>query len=152
MGIVSDASGFTVSNASAADSSVLVTLMAKAMDDDERRVRERLLALTSSEVRELPLQVPLEGDPAAYAHLWQDDIEVREHRRGAWVATRSGAVVLPIRAGSSFALRHDRHALRLGVVVAAVAAAGSGLGRDVPLAPVDGGPSAAIGQTPASGA
>ena len=145
--VFADASGFTVTNSSRTDASILVALMAKATHAEEAGARERLGMLTSCEGQASPLRVPLEGDAHAYARLWQDDVEVQEHARGGWTATRSGIVVLPVPAGSSFALAHDPGALRLGVVVAAVAAAGVGL-VDVPLVSIERGATASIGERP----
>ncbi|WP_426326213.1 hypothetical protein [Microbacterium sp. E-13] len=146
VGIDSDTAGFTVTNTSASDLSVLITLMARARGADAATARERLVAVTSPESHDDVLRVADVADETAYARLWHDDVEVHAHRRGGFTATRSGALVVPLPAGATFRLGHDPAALRDGVVVAAVAAAGDGL--DGPLVPVDRGPAASIGEKP----
>jgi hypothetical protein len=146
VGIVSDADGFTVTNASQGPLSVLITLMARARGTDGASARERLSAVTSAESCSDVLRVTEIADDSVYERLWLDDVEVHEHVRGGSTATRSGAVVVPLPARARFRLAHDPAALRGGVVVAAVAAIGDGL--DGPLMPVDRGAAASIGEKP----
>lgn len=141
----SDAGGFTVRNVSDSDHSVLITLMARARGADEASARARLLVLTSSRSAAAVLRVAA-ADDAAYACLWLGDIEAHERAAGDVSAARSGAVVLPLRAGASYRLAHEPAALQQGVVVAAIAALGVGI--DGALIPVERGPSASIGERP----
>lgn len=143
-----DDAGFTLTNSSASDLCVLVTLMARASGVDAAAARERLLTVTASGSRNDPLRVADAGDDSAYARLWQNDVETHERAGGTWTATRSGAVVVPLPAGARFRLAQDAAALRLGVVVAAVAAVGTGA--DGALRAVDRGPAASIGERPDS--
>ena len=142
----SDAGGFTVRNVSDSDHSVLITLMARARGADEASARARLLVLTSARSAAAVLRVEAGADDAAYADIWLGDIEAHERAGGDVSATRSGAVVLPLRAGASYRLAHEPAALEQGVVVAAVAALGVGI--DGALIPVERGPSASIGERP----
>lgn len=146
--ILADPSGFTVTNTSSTDLTVLVTLMAKAAGTDAESARDRLFELTSPSGRTDPLRVALDGAADAYTRLWQYDVVAREHPRDGWVATRSGAVLLPIRAGESVALVQNAEALRAGVVVADIAAVASGVDAEAPLVGIDRGASASIGEAP----
>lgn len=139
-----DGSGFTVANTSAIHRSVLLTLMARAAGEDAAAARSRLSALTSDEsTADVHRAEPGERD--AYLRLWHDDLSVRA-RSGGWIATRSGTVIVPLPAGTDFRLGRDAAAPCEGVVVAAVAAVGSG--PDGELRPVDG-TSATFGERPA---
>lgn len=144
--IDANSAGFTVTNESPTDHSVLITLMARARATDAENARIRLLTLTSPASHAGVLRVADVMDDSAYARLWLDDVEAHEHPRGGTTATRSGAVVVPMPSGASFQLTHDPAALREGVVVAAVAAIGDGL--DGTLLPVDRGAAASIGERP----
>ena len=146
VGITADARGFTVLNASSADLTVLVTMIARADGRDADEAGARLAALTSTRFREGPLRVTPEGD--AYRHLWHATVVVRERPGHRWVATRAGGLVIALRAGSPFVLAHDAVRLPPGVVVAGVAAIGLGLDPGAQLVPVDRGRYASLGEQP----
>ncbi len=147
VGITADARGFTVLNASGADLTVLVTMIARAEGDDADEAGARLAALTSTRFREGPLRVTPEGD-AAYRRLWHATVVVRERPGRKWVATRAGGLVIALRAGSPFVLAHGAVRLPPGVVVAGIAAIGVGLDPGAPLIPVDRGRYASLGEQP----
>jgi hypothetical protein len=146
VGLDADDAGFTVTNASASDLSVLVTLMARAQGADAATARERLISATSVESRADVLRISDMADESAYARLWHDDIAVHERASGGWGAARSGTVLVPLPAGSGFRLGHEAAPDRV-VIVAAVGAVG--IGFDGPLLPVDRGAAASIGERPA---
>lgn len=146
IGIAADSAGFTITNASASDLAVLVTLMARAAGADPAVALERLLEVTSTESHTEVLRIADPGDATAYARLWHGDIEVHEHVKGGFTASRSGTVLVPLTAGATFRLASDPVALRGGVVVAAVAAVGDGL--NGALLPIERGPAASIGERP----
>lgn len=147
VGITADARGFTVLNASRADLTVLVTMVARADGHDADEAGARLAALTSTRFREGPLRAAPEGE-AAYRHLWHATVMVGERPGHRWVATRAGGLVIALRAGSPFVLAHDAVRLPPGVVVAGVAAIGVGLDAGVRLIPVDRGRYASLGELP----
>jgi len=146
--IRSGPTGFTLSNVSSTDITVLATLMAETEGADESEARSRLAMLTSTIARSEPLWITSTGADDAYTRLWKDDIYARPHSAGGWVAMRSGAIVIELSATSSFELTHDDSALELGVVVASVAAAATGLGPDGMLVGIARGASASIGELP----
>lgn len=147
IGITADARGFTVLNASGADLTVLVTMVARADGHDADEAGARLAALTSTRFREGPLRVAREGD-AAYRRLWHATVVIRECPGHRWVATRAGGLVIALRARSRFVLAHGAGRLPPGVVLAGVAAVGAGLGTGARLIPVDRGRYASLGEQP----
>ena len=147
VGITADARGFTVLNASGADLTVLVTMIARADGHDADEAGARLAALTSTRFREGPLRVAPDG-AAAYRRLWHATVVIRESAGRRWVATRAGGLVIALRAGSPFVLAHGAVRLPPGVVVAGVAAIGVGLDPGARLIPVARGRYASLGEQP----
>lgn len=147
VGITADERGFRLLNASGADLTVLVTMIARADGHDADEAGARLAALTSTRFREGPLRVAPEDD-AAYRHLWHATVIIRERPGRRWVATRAGGLVIALRAGSPFVLAHGAVPLPPGVVVAGIAAIGVGLDAGAVLTPVDWGGYASLGERP----